>query len=273
MTIPKRIIQTGPSDLPLFLRSAIQTVKLLHPEFEYLFFDDEQVERFIGDNFPEYLEVFHSFRFRIQKYDFFRYLAVYHLGGFYLDLDVFLATDLTPLLRSSCVFPFEELTPSKYLWKQFRMDWHVGNYAFGAVAGHPFLQAIVTNCVRASRDPSWVTPMLSGIPRLFREQFYVLNTTGPGLVSRTFAENPEMVENINVLFPSDVRDRDAWHQFGCFGVHRMDGSWRARRNLLWERLFRVWDSWTLHRVLTKARSRGKVRTRKSYAANLSDSMP
>ena len=98
MQIPRRIIQTGPANPPLLLRSASQTVKLLHPTFEYWFFDDAHVESFIQEHFPEYRRVYHSFRFPIQKYDFFRYLAVYRLGGFYLDLDVFLVKDLTPLL-------------------------------------------------------------------------------------------------------------------------------------------------------------------------------
>src|SRR6266478_3599335 len=105
--IPKLIIETGPANLPLLLRSAIVNVKLLHPTFEYRFYDDWMVESFIAQEFPEYRSIYDSFQYRIQKYDFFRYLAIYRYGGFYLDLDVFLARDLTPLLTSGCVFPFE----------------------------------------------------------------------------------------------------------------------------------------------------------------------
>ena len=93
--IPKRIIQTGKSsNLPLKERAAVCNLKLLNPDFEYLFFDDGQVESFIDQHFPEYREVFNSFPFRIQRYDFFRYLAVYQFGGFYFDLDLFLASSL-----------------------------------------------------------------------------------------------------------------------------------------------------------------------------------
>jgi len=258
--IPKRIIQTGPAEPPLLLRSAMQTVKLLHPTFEYQFFGDEQVESFIQDNYPEYRTVYDSFRFRIQRYDFFRYLVVYRLGGFYLDLDVFLVNDLIPLLMSECVFPFEELSGIPYLCKQFQMDWQVGNYAFGAQPGDRFLAAIIENCLRAQSDPSWVAPMMKGIPRPFHKEFYVLNTTGPGLVSRTLAENPDMAKNVNVLFPADVREPRTWHQFGDFGVHHMAGSWRGPQNHLSLRLLRLWDAWTLRRVLSQARNRGKTRS-------------
>ena len=107
--IPKRIIQTDKtSDLALLSKAAVANVRLLNPDFEYLFFDNKQVEEFIDEKFPEYRSVFDSFRVSIQRYDFFRYLAVFYFGGFYFDLDVFLASGLEDLLESGCVFPFEE---------------------------------------------------------------------------------------------------------------------------------------------------------------------
>jgi mannosyltransferase OCH1-like enzyme len=50
LKIPKRIIQTGKSlDLPLFSKAATANIKLLNPDFEYLFFDDKRVEVFIDN--------------------------------------------------------------------------------------------------------------------------------------------------------------------------------------------------------------------------------
>ena len=54
--IPKLIIQTGPPNLPLLLRSAIVNVKLLHPEFEYRFFDDSMIESFLTGEDVENVE-------------------------------------------------------------------------------------------------------------------------------------------------------------------------------------------------------------------------
>src|SRR5438067_4421826 len=89
--IPKRIIQTAKSaDVPLLPRAMMANVRLLNPDFEYLFFDNARVEQFIGAEFPQYSSVFNSFKYPIQKYDFFRYLAVYRYGGFYFDTDVLL---------------------------------------------------------------------------------------------------------------------------------------------------------------------------------------
>ncbi|MGA2871729.1 MAG: glycosyltransferase, partial [Verrucomicrobiota bacterium] len=107
--IPARIIQTAKTrDLPLMAQAAMANMKCLNPGFEYRFFDDQEVNAFVQSEFPQYFELFQSFPYRIQKYDFFRYLAVFRLGGFYFDLDVFLARGLEELRSHSCVFPFEE---------------------------------------------------------------------------------------------------------------------------------------------------------------------
>ena len=108
--IPRRIIQIwgGGAELPLRARCAVTNVRLLNPDFEYLLFDDNGMEEFIKDNFPEYRSLFHSFEFNIQRYDFFRYLAIYRLGGFYFDVDVFLASSLRLSFWTSVVsFPLK----------------------------------------------------------------------------------------------------------------------------------------------------------------------
>src|SRR5215469_9737983 len=116
--IPKRIIQTGKCDLqPLRSRAVMSNIRALNPDYEYLFFDNARVEEFIECEFPVYRGVFQSFRFSIQRYDFFRYLAVYRYGGFYFDLDVLLARSLSDLLEHGCVFPFEALTLSHFMRK------------------------------------------------------------------------------------------------------------------------------------------------------------
>jgi mannosyltransferase OCH1-like enzyme len=261
LRIPKRIIQTGKSlDLPLLSRASVANLRLLNPDYEYLFFDNAQVEMFIDEKFPEYRNVFESFRFPIQRYDFFRYLAVYQFGGLYFDLDVFLASSLDGLLGFNCVFPFEELTMNTSLARDYGMDWEIGNYAFGAAAGHPFISAIIENCVRAQKDPEWAETVMRSIPRIFRDEYHVLYTTGPGLVSRTLAEFPDAASQVKVLFPEDVRDSTCWHRFGEFGVHFQDGSWRSRKGFVLRRLHLLWEAQTRKKLLQESLGRGKSRS-------------
>jgi hypothetical protein len=245
--------------LPRGARAAAAGLKSLNQDFEYRFFDDTDVERFIQQEFPKYVRTFENFPFRIQRFDLFRYLAIYRHGGFYFDLDVFFAEPLERLLTHGCVFPFEELTVNRYL-RANGMDWEIGNYAFGAAPGHPFLEAVIENCVRGQRDPNWVKPVMKGIPGFFRSEFYVLNTTGPGLLSRTLMENPELAKEVTVLFPKDVCDESAWHQFGDYGVHLQEGSWRTKGNFIKRKLGNLWETRLRKKLMKESRRLGPKRS-------------
>jgi len=260
LPIPKRIIQTAKiAPQSLRTRAMVSNIRLLHPDYDYLFFDDEGVEKFIDREFPQYRKVFDAFRFPIQRYDFFRYLAVYRYGGFYFDMDVLLASDVSGLEEAGCVFPFEGLTYSRYLRTQHKMDWEIGNYAFGAAPGHQFVEAIIANCVRAQKDPAWVRPMMRGLPPLSKWEFYVLYTTGPGLITRTLAENPDLAKTVMVLFPQDVCDFNNWNRFGDIGVHLIDASWRINKGRVWRRLAGECEGWMLRRLVRESAFSGKVR--------------
>ena len=41
----------------------------------------------------------------------------------------------------------------------------------------------------------------AGAPPLLADDFFIINSTGPGLVSRTLAENKEIAKSVTVLFP------------------------------------------------------------------------
>jgi hypothetical protein len=258
--IPKTIIQTGPHRaLPLLHRAVVANIRLLNPDFEYRFFDNDDVDKFVTQEFPQYRPTFDAFRFPIQRYDFFRYLAIYRYGGFYLDLDVLLATNLSPLVDLGCVFPFDDLGISQFLRRTLGMDWTIGNYAFGAMPGHPFLWAVIQSCIRGQEHPEWIEPALRGIPRPFRDDFLVLNSTGPLLVSRALGENKALAEDVAILFPEDVRDPASWHRFGRFGIHLMEGSWRPKEKLLRKRLRTLWESWVFRRLMKDSAKLGATR--------------
>lgn len=258
--IPKRIIQTAKSaTLPLTGQASAASLRCLNPDFEYHFFDNQQVVEFLDLEFPQYRPVFDNFCHPIQRYDFFRYLAVFRLGGFYFDTDVYLARTLAPLVVSYCVFPFEELSLSSYLRTELGRDWELGNYAFGAEAGHPFLQAVIDNCVRAQREPAWAAQCMRGFPRCFRRQYEVLYSTGPGLVTRTFAEQVSLQPQVSVVFPDDVCCEGAWHCFGHFGIHLMQASWRQREGAIRRRFARMWENRRRRRLLAQSRTLGPTR--------------
>lgn len=264
--IPRRIFQTARTrELGPLARAAATNLRLLHPDWEYRFFDDTDIARFIATEFPHYRDAFASFPQTIQRIDFFRYLVVLRHGGFYFDLDVFLSESIDELRSEGCVFPFEELTLNRFLREQHHVDWEIGNYAFGAAPGHPFLQAVVENCLRSLRDPSWVAPMLAPIPRLFRSDYRVLTTTGPGLITRTLLEDRSVARQVTVLFPTDVCDERNWHQFGKYGVHAMEGTWRKKLPFLLRKLELYWEARLRRQLLVESQRRGPTREPLSLA--------
>lgn len=257
--IPRRIIQTGKSaKLPLKCQVSAAGMRALNPNFEYLFFDDQQVDAFMAQQDGRYKQAFRNFKYPIQRFDFFRYLAVYKLGGFYFDLDVYLSRTLEDLVSYQCVFSFEELTLNRYLWDTLGLSFEIGNYAFGSAAGHPFLKDIIENCVRSQTEPEWLSPMMKSIPRLFYSDYCILNSTGPGLLSRTLGESTENAREVRVLMPSNPKDLKTWHNFGSFGVHMMDHTWRRSPNPIRKRLFAMWKKRRLKSLIASIETQGKL---------------
>jgi hypothetical protein len=264
--IPKRIVQTGKVAQPLHIRGMMANMRLLNPDFEYLFYDDVSIERFVNQEFSQYRSVFDAFPLNIQRIDFFRYLVIYRLGGFYFDIDVLMNSGIIELCDYSSVFSFEGFTFSPYLRRQCRMDWEIGNFGFGATAGHPFLEAVIENCIRAQKDRVWVNQMLRGTPFLSRPQRYVLYSTGPGLVTRTFAENPMLARSVKILFPNDVLDNTSWCCFGDYGAHMMTGTWRPKKAPIYRRFVSELANFKMRRLLRRSAALGKTRSH-IYTAN------
>lgn len=65
-----------------------QAWKDQNPSWNYLFFNNEECRSLIEENRSELLESYDSLPFSVQKSDYFRYIAVYELGGVYIDSDV-----------------------------------------------------------------------------------------------------------------------------------------------------------------------------------------
>ena len=107
--IPKIIIQTWKTNnVSEKYKSYIEKLKSLHPDYQYLFFTDEQIDLFLKNNYPSYYETYKKLPLIIQKIDFFRYIAVYHYGGFYLDLDVSCQSNFDEILKHDCIFPIDD---------------------------------------------------------------------------------------------------------------------------------------------------------------------
>ena len=118
--IPKLIIQTWKdNNIPKKYDYDITSVKKINKDFKILFFSDNDIENFLKKYYPEYYLTYLKLPIIIQRIDFFRYVAIYHYGGFYYDLDMTGLYPLNELIYYDTVFPIEQIRGScrKLRWK------------------------------------------------------------------------------------------------------------------------------------------------------------
>jgi mannosyltransferase OCH1-like enzyme len=160
---------------------------------------------------PEYYNTFISFKYKIQQLDFFRYLAVYYYGGIYLDLDMDIDKSFNDLDQSICQFPIEIMGEDDIL---------VGNYAFYAPKGDPFIKHII-DCIVNKVITNNEIQDAQKYHTDPKEHVYVYFTTGPELVTRAYYTYTDR-DNVRLL-TSQPQMNDC---FGDYGKHYSYGSWK-----------------------------------------------
>ena len=105
-------------------------------------------------NYPKYYKSYNKLPIKIQKIDYFRYIAIYHYGGFYFDLDMRCLYPIDELLNYDCVFPVDQnITVQKCNTPKFiprfkkycdiGMKILLGQYAFGAKKHNEFIKLLI----------------------------------------------------------------------------------------------------------------------------------
>jgi mannosyltransferase OCH1-like enzyme len=217
--IPKIIIQTWKtSAIPAKYQPLVDSVKYKNPTYEYKFFTDIDIEEFLKNNYPEYYRTYMNLPVKIQKIDFFRYVAIYHYGGFYLDLDMTVLEPLDELLIQECVFPIDEfIGPAMCHSKRYKnfcdnnMNFLLGQYAFAAEPRHPFIKLLIDNIHQnVNLYIKNYTP---------NSEHYVYLTTGPDFVSNLYMDYPNK-SSIQIL------EYDKRQYFGKYARHNYFGTWK-----------------------------------------------
>ena len=90
MPIPKHIYQSWHTKTlhPNIQNHIINTLKENNPEYTHEIYTDEEIDRFVQENYEgEILECYNKLNIIVAKVDFWRYLILYKKGGIYLDID------------------------------------------------------------------------------------------------------------------------------------------------------------------------------------------
>ena len=168
-TIPLRLIQMAPAHNTSANYFDV-AMGFLH--FEHEMFDDERALAFVAEHYPE-TELLSVYRgcARSLRSGLFRLATVSKLGGFYMEMAA--GWPLEELAaHSSATFPKEWWKDdAAFKANHFRLPrdkielWQVGNYAFGAAAGHQFVLDALEEAVRrcaalmAAKNASEITDL------------------------------------------------------------------------------------------------------------------
>lgn len=99
--IPKIIHQTGPSNTdewhPLWLKCQ-SSWKTHFSNYEYKFWNDEEIDELVKTNYPEYWEMYQKLPVHIMKIDFVRFCIMDSFGGIYADLDFYCYKNFSEVL-------------------------------------------------------------------------------------------------------------------------------------------------------------------------------
>jgi len=112
--------------------------------YEHKLWENEEIDELIATEYPEYLQLFEDFTQPIQRVDFARYCILHRHGGIYLDLDVKIIQDPTPLLENP------------YLFTTWNDDRRKLPYiaVLGAEAGLPLYEDILRHCKESFYEKS-----------------------------------------------------------------------------------------------------------------------
>jgi mannosyltransferase OCH1-like enzyme len=224
-SIPKIIIQTWKTkNIPEKYKEDVESVRKYNKGYQYLFFSDDDIEYFLKTYYPQYYKTYQKLPVKIQKIDFFRYIAVYHYGGFYLDLDMTALYPLDELLDYDCVFPVDQIiTPNKCVRNRLKkycslgMNILLGQYAFGAKPQDHFVKALIDGIHNNIND------YIKKYETNGKTLQYVYSTTGPDYVTDIYIDYNKK-DDIHIL------EFDYGQYFGKYAKHNFYGTWKNKDN-------------------------------------------
>jgi len=186
--IPKVIHQVWSEKykpLPKFFHILAETWKEKHPDWEYIHWNESDMNTFIQKEFPHLCDFYYALPFDIQRWDTIRFLILYKMGGMYADFDYECLENIEPLLanRTCCIGLEPETHCAMYNIPR------VLNAAFFACTPHvPYLEKVID---RIFSEKTMLHDRTN-------KPMCILNTTGPLMLSEIY-ENMAEKETIYLI--------------------------------------------------------------------------
>lgn len=164
-----------------FYRKNYESWKRHHPDWDIRLYDDNDLFKFIDDNYPQYAKKINTFDKMIFKIDIFKLLVMHKYGGIYTDMDVKCLKSFNGLLK-----PIDESVVFGY-------GPNVANR--GAFTDVKLVECAVM--ISRPKDPFWLK-FFDSIDET--KKAGPVEVTGPYAITR-FIEKYENKQNIKLLDP------------------------------------------------------------------------
>lgn len=206
---------------PKLFFDCMQRIKDLHPLWDVRLYGEEDAQEILKKYLPQFIDAYNSFKFNIQKVDFFRIALVYIYGGFYMDLDILCLKSLDSLNEYKLILGEEKMISEEEQQRlSLKNRLRIANYMFGGIEGHLFLFLLMERMSKLSHHE-------------ITTQQELLDITGPGLVTDLYHECSD------TLFPDITLLRNTTRKcllpnhfeischFGDYAAHLHAGIWRT----------------------------------------------
>jgi hypothetical protein len=169
-------------ELPSHFQRNVDTWKKVHPEFQVIIYDDDDLRELVKTHYPQFLEAYDSFEKQINRVDFARLAMLAKHGGVYSDMDAFPLKRLDDLLESQVpVFAEEAQEHSEKLYQR---------------------SGVVCNALMLSPPTSerWWLGLMEFIVSNYShsKKDGVVNSTGPMILTK-YLDNPSIKSQVTVL--------------------------------------------------------------------------
>lgn len=188
--IPRIIHQIAPLHKlrwhPLWKR-CYPSWKASFPDFQHMLWEDqEQINQFVQEHYPQYYEMFMEFPAHIMRVDFIRFCLLHHYGGIYADMDMFCYRNF-----------YSELTHPLHIIEAPYGEEFLESSLMISEPGHPFW----IDCMNLSREVFYTVVKKHGIKIPFNDnradQYLLQSACGPNLICRVWRkwakENSTMI--------------------------------------------------------------------------------
>ncbi len=182
--------------LPSFCSVLAETWKEEHPNWTYVLWNDEMMDQFVKEKYPQYYEQYNALIYDIERWDVVRFFILNTIGGMYVDTDYECLKNIESLIENSNLAI--ALEPNHH---QSLNTMHVLSNALMASVPHHFFWDRVIDVVFSNRALDGISPS---------DKFtYVLESTGPRMLSRLYSSlSADEKSDITLLAPKHVMPFD-----------------------------------------------------------------